>query len=1809
MQINPPITPFRTELLATNLQLFLANHPNSSVVLTHAWHSSTFNLKPIVIHSMAEWYSKALPEGDSEHARLSRILDIAQDLKALSVLLGAKAVFYFVIDLAVLASRREYLNLEKWLTDQMREHGEGFVKAAIQYLQRKLPAIMGGPQGPLTEEHLTKANFPPECLTTILICLKQIAAMLPIMTEMKETIHAMVQHSQSVLNRPPMQPPQVSGSRVPPGGLQLPGGGPIPGTGLPPPPPGVLRPPGNVGPGGRGIDSVMAVAGMAPGSSSAAIRPTPRQPVGGIPPVPTSIFAGSGNQGPPPGHSGPSADQMAGLTNQFGSSLNFGGGNGANMQTMTSQGVLASSSSSTFSLPNALGSLISGPGGQTSGAAPGSPNRIFGSNNPVGVGPSNLGTGGPDGTPVSGNSLSTFGNIPSLQPLHLPTSTSAGSSGHFGAGPQLPPPPGGMPATSVGSNTSAGNVSAGIDQIRGGVSNISTLFPDIVGPIPREVEDEANSYFQRIYNHPPNPTLTIDEVLELLKRFQDSGVQREKDVFNCMIKNLFEEYKYFPQYPDKELRVTAQLFGGIIEHGLVIMVPLGLALRFVLDAVKKPCESKMYYFGIAALDRFKSRLKDYPQYCQHLSCIGHFKDFPPHLIEWVEFGARSESPPNKPTGPVLPTHLNVTASTTSAIPPSTSVSTLGSLGNVGGPGNTTTVTSNSQLLVAKSTSTVVTTIAISGITTTTSSAPTLSAIVRPTGSGIVGRPSIANTTNIDTLLNARHKSGPQGNDAPPKQPNDKVQDKVAFIFNNLSLMNMTQKGEELKDIISGSSTNNSIDEYSCWLAQYLVMKRASIEPNFHTLYSSFLEVLHNEHLYKEVLKETYSNIRILLDSDKSIANFSDRSLLKNLGHWLGLMTLGRNRPILMIDVDIKPLIIEAYHKGQQELLYVVPFVAKVLESCAKSKVFKPPCPWTMGIMNLLCELHQEHDLKLNLKFEIEVLCKTLSIDLSIDLHPGNLLKDYDKLNQILSQIKIQGNQGTNSHQMGAQGRGHVGIGPSLTHLQGSLMGNQSVVGNKGPIVPTTAMQFAVGGMGSTMDASGPGFTGPPMGIAGAGMGAALMATPQQHVTGGLLPPQSSAFSGAINLGSRPSPQQMPSLTQPPSGHQDLSGMPPSSTSDGGMAAAFGQQQHGLGMIGTGHQSSLSQANQQISQQTSQVAAQRAAAEQHATAQQMQIRAADPKFRFLDINTTHLNSIVPQITIDARLTMLKDQPDLSQLVNIAIEKSIKEWLQPVIERAIKIALTTCELIVKQDFALDHDETRMREAAHHMVRNLTAGMAMITCRDHLHLSIKNNLTHFMMTIGRIGQNGAGGSSQAPSQEEIEITVHQIANDNVELACAFVQKKAIEKAIQEIDKHIKNELDARIIARQEGRRYCDPVALTYQAERMPEAIRLKVGGQAQQMAVYDEFARNIPGFKPLTRQEIQAITPKRLDQPSQGIQEHISTSSIPQEGPRRMPGFDGQQIPDDCIAILGEVKNKVHPFVQNCTSLPANPHMANLHSLIEALNVSKQTKDAGSLNILIQKSVENLLEGLTQINVDTESLARYRDANLLVLRALSDQRSYGANWTTSRVTQALVEAREDIRYNLDAFDCFVRSGFVSLCDYDKHLAATIGPNGENAIATQFAMHLCKIYLIDDRTGSTAGPQVLESDLMTTIEALTRIAQRGAQGQPGSGPPVPEGIHNLVDMIKMSSERLEPNNMSMAGPTAQLHSGIAQAREFEDPPGLLEKTEYLLREWVNAYHARDAGKDSRQAFVIFVQLMNQHGILKTDDLITRFFRMSTQV
>ena len=58
----------------------------------------------------------------------------------------------------------------------------------------------------------------------------------------------------------------------------------------------------------------------------------------------------------------------------------------------------------------------------------------------------------------------------------------------------------------------------------------------------------------------------------------------------------------------------------------------------------------------------------------------------------------------------------------------------------------------------------------------------------------------------------------------------------------------------------------------------------------------------------------------------------------------------------------------------------------------------------------------------------------------------------------------------------------------------------------------------------------------------------------------------------------------------------------------------------------------------------------------------------------------------------------------------------------------------------------------------------------------------------------------------------------------------------------------------------------------------------------------------------------------------------------------------------------------------------------------------------------------------------------------QALADQRAYGPNWTSRQATVALVDARDEIKWNIDAVDALIRSQLVNLFDYDKFLAACL-------------------------------------------------------------------------------------------------------------------------------------------------------------------------
>lgn len=907
--------------------------------------------------------------------------------------------------------------------------------------------------------------------------------------------------------------------------------------------------------------------------------------------------------------------------------------------------------------------------------------------------------------------------------------------------------------------------------------------------------------------------------------------------------------------------------------------------------------------------------------------------------------------------------------------------------------------------------------------------------------------SIASATNIDTLLVANQE---EKITVPPEA----IQDKTAFIFNNLSQLNIPQKVEEIKEIMT--------KDYWPWLAQYLVLKRASMEFNFHTLYFNFLDALKNLEINKFVTKETIRNIKVLLRSEKGVINFSDRSLLKNLGHWLGMMTLARNKPILQIDLDLKSLLAEAYHKGQQELLFVVPFIAKILESTIKSKVFKVPNPWTMAIMNVLGELHQEPELKLNLKFEIEVLCKSLGLELQ-KLKPIIYLKDTARYNMI-------------EHQM------------SQAKAKSSSV--DTVATSAAPSTSTSA----ISGAAVTVACSSTSLS---------------VVTPNTPVTAQQQQQPLPAFTcqGPITIGSS---QQQPQMQQPPSVTITESGVHPTiatvgtaqiqllsestrevNANTGGQTAGMLLTSGSVNISNSSNNSVASGLNNSTVQSANSTATTAILGVDTNTSSPSSVAndsvnsivlpAPEPRFSYVDINVTNFQLIAQHIVLSANISFLHVNPNIKHIILSAMERTLTEWLQPVVERSVRIAATTSEQIVRKDFALDPDDHRIRTASHQMVRNLAAGMAMIACKDQITQTLNNNLRKGFMAALPTGA----------TYPDIEAASMQLTNDNLELACAFIQKTAAEKATPEIDRRLAADFEARKIAREENTRYFDAQTLAYQSERMPEAIRLKVGGvPPSQFAVYAEYARHIPGFQPMTERDIAVFLPKPQDLPSSNF------------------------AADELGLLYTELATKMETFLNNCVGNSSLQVQAGkMHILLGALVVTRRLRDNDSALNLLNRCVEGFIEGMMNIPEHVEQMKLYRDIHLRLLALI--QGTFGAPATERAITKCIFDLREETRYNVDAIKLLINSRFINVGQFDLLLRDSM-ESGNNYLAVSFATTLLERLLIDERPNNL----ISETEFIGTLEMLSRLTQHRHR--------YPEALVHVIDILCGSNAINNPNTVT---------------------------------------------------------------------------------
>ena len=440
-----------------------------------------------------------------------------------------------------------------------------------------------------------------------------------------------------------------------------------------------------------------------------------------------------------------------------------------------------------------------------------------------------------------------------------------------------------------------------------------------------EIETAANNIFKTMFNG----ELSVDDLIDKLIKYKDSAVPKESEIYACMIHSVLDEYRFYHLYPEKELNLAATLFGQIINHKLLDGVIETIALKYILEGIKKG-SGPMYTFGTISLTQFIDKIQTWPPYLSSLIETKQMKSTPVLYDKLIKKyneikGKDSFNDDRKDSG----------FNSGDADDFKDDYSKFSNGNHYGESKNEKTKTK----------------------------------LVKPSMTNGIG--------NISLMLGVENTENIQ----PPSQD---VIDNMKFIFNSMGKNNVSDKSKELKALLK----NESIIR---WFSNFFIVNRVSAENNNHQIYNELITLINNKDLNKLLIKDTIFFIKKLLVSENLEKELKERNVLKNLGSWLGIMTLSKNRPILAKDLDLKEIIFDAYEKGK--LSAITNFVARIIEHSAKTKVFHPKNPWIQAILLLLSEIHSKPNLKQNLKFEIDNLFKKLDLDIS-SYPPGKLLDNY-----------------------------------------------------------------------------------------------------------------------------------------------------------------------------------------------------------------------------------------------------------------------------------------------------------------------------------------------------------------------------------------------------------------------------------------------------------------------------------------------------------------------------------------------------------------------------------------------------------------------------------------------------------------------------------------------------------------------------------------------------------------------------------------------------------------------------------------------
>lgn len=162
-------------------------------------------------------------------------------------------------------------------------------------------------------------------------------------------------------------------------------------------------------------------------------------------------------------------------------------------------------------------------------------------------------------------------------------------------------------------------------------TRLMALFPNVhtESSNNEEIEERANQYFQELYKGEKQ----VEDLVLIMKEFRSSQNSTEREIYACMVQNLFDEWKFFPKYPKKELSMTARLFGKIIsEKKIIDGVVTDIGLKCIVEGLKR--EGKMFDFAITALEECKGSI-EHDAGLKNILASKQLKEKKPDLFEFI----------------------------------------------------------------------------------------------------------------------------------------------------------------------------------------------------------------------------------------------------------------------------------------------------------------------------------------------------------------------------------------------------------------------------------------------------------------------------------------------------------------------------------------------------------------------------------------------------------------------------------------------------------------------------------------------------------------------------------------------------------------------------------------------------------------------------------------------------------------------------------------------------------------------------------------------------------------------------------------------------------------------------------------------------------------------------------------------------------------------------------------------------------------------------------------------------------------------